>query len=193
MHDSGKISGLQCHLRHKPPHSKYAYCCNHHLELLLVHLIKQFLGIAPVDKTALLVWKLFKHFFEILQYTQEVDHLTQLKMVKTAKNSSLSHRVVLQPIITRYNNVIDALNTIYQERRNPEINRLWDKLLRPHLILNMLFVADVLVPLNHCSCFLKFKSLVFADVSMKLKHLSLLCLNCRVMMVIILAHVAINS
>lgn len=129
-----------------------------------VHLIKQFLGIALVDETVLLL-------FQFSNRPRGLNNLTPLEMLKMATTCWLSRTMAIQPIITRYKNVIDAFDTIYQEKRNPEVKRIWDTFLRSHLILNMLFVADVLVPLNGFSCFLQFKSLVFADVSVKLKHL----------------------
>lgn len=161
---SGKISRLQYHFHHKASYSKYANCHYHNSELLFVHLIKQFLGIALVDETVLLL-------FQFSNRPRGLNNLTPLEMLKMATTCWLSRTMAIQPIITRYKNVIDAFDTIYQEKRNPEVKRIWDTFLRSHLILNMLFVADVLVPLNGFSCFLQFKSLVFADVSVKLKHL----------------------
>ena len=70
----------------------------------------------------------------------------------------------------------DALDTIYNKKRDPELTIIQDKLLRSYLTLNMLLVADVFLPVNVffcCCCFLQSKSLVFEDVSLKFQCLKL--------------------
>ena len=42
----------------------------------------------------------------------------------------------------------DALDTIYNKKRDPELTVIQDKLLRSYLTLNMLLVADVFLPVN---------------------------------------------
>lgn len=86
----------------------------------------------------------------------------------------------------------DALDTIYNVKRDPELTVIQDKLLRSHQTLDLLLVADVLLPVNFVfcvcffvcfvvvvvfCCFLQSKSLVFEDVSLKFQCLKLCMSN----------------
>ena len=46
---SGERTGLQRHMRHLAPHSKYVNCRNHRLALVFVHLLPQFEPLTEVD------------------------------------------------------------------------------------------------------------------------------------------------
>ena len=46
---SGEISGLQRHIRHITPHTKYMNCSNHKLALMFVHLLDQYEVLKAVD------------------------------------------------------------------------------------------------------------------------------------------------
>ena len=53
----------------------------------------------------------------------------------------------------------------------PETFGIRDELLKPETILMLLIVADILVPINRFSMFLQKKTLIYVDISHKLKQL----------------------
>ena len=120
---SGERKGLQCRIRHLAPYSIYLNCSNHRPVLCLVHLIKKYDILLPLDRLLISVWKHFKYssvkqvVFEEAQKSMEQK---ALKILKACTTRWLTHGETCNRIVSQFELLIDALNTLFFEKRDPE-------------------------------------------------------------------------
>ena len=70
--------------------------------------------------------------------------VTPLKILKDCTTRWLTHGETCNRIISRFEPLIDALETIFTERKDPESKGVRDLWLRKEMILTMLLLAEVL-------------------------------------------------
>ena len=127
-----------------------------------------------LDAMLLSVWKMFKYSTiknEVFADMQWVYELTPLKVLKACTTRWLTHGEACWRIISRFEPLIDALDSIYTASKSPDVKGVRDALLLPANISMLLLVAVVLVPINYFSKFLQTKSLNYVSVKSKLEKL----------------------
>lgn len=155
---SGEHGGLARQVRHAPPHCIYLNCRNHRLALCLVHLLRVYPDLQHVDELMLTLWKFFKNSSvraAVVQNAQEVEGLRSLKILRASVVRWLTHGKTAVRIITRFPQLIQALDALYSQRNENEAKGIRDKLLRPNNILMLLVLAEALVPINFFSSYLQ--------------------------------------
>ena len=171
---SGEKKGLQRRIRHVSPYALYLNCRNHRLALCLVHLLKQYNDLEAVDALLLAIWKIL-HYSSVKQAvfenSQLMENLTPLKILKACTTRWLTHGETSIRVISRFKPLIQALDAIFLERKDPDAKGIRDQLLSPPLILMLLLLAEVLLPINHFCKFLQTRNLNYCLVMGKFKRL----------------------
>ena len=120
---SGERKGLQRLLRHTAPHAQYLNCRNHRLALCLVHLIPRHKKLLELDWLLIALWKIFKYstikqaIFEEAQVTHDMK---PAKILKACVTRWLTHGKSCIRIISRFESLVDALDTIFSQRGDAE-------------------------------------------------------------------------
>ncbi|XP_033729688.1 uncharacterized protein LOC117318867 [Pecten maximus] len=169
---SGIRTGLQRRFRNYAPKSLYINCRCHRLALCLKHLMKTFPLLVEVDEALLAIWKLFKYSpqrFAVLQDVQVVYGMDKLMLIRAATTRWLSHGKACVRFIERYESVLDALDQIYQQKREPEVFGLRSILVQKNVVAMICVLSDVLKPLNHLSLYLQKTDVVLCNVEEKVK------------------------
>ena len=167
---SSEISGLQRRLQHLGPHAKNVNCCNHRLALVFVYLISKFQVLADVDALILAVWKLMKYSSvkaSVFGAAQTVEGLKNVKLLKAVPTRWLSHGDALQRLVSRFEPLVNCLDTLITDSRAPDVKGVRDELLELNTILMLLLLADVLVHVNWFSRYLQTCNLIFATLARK--------------------------
>jgi hypothetical protein len=171
---SGERKGLQRLIRHTSPHSMYINCRNHRLALCLVHLIPKYPKLKELDALLISLWKTFK-FSTIKQAVFEnaqVEHdLKPMKIIKAVVTRWLTHGESCARVISRFEPLIDALDAIFQDKKDAEAKGVRDLLIEPDILLTLLLLAEVLSPINIFSKFLQTSTLLYCSVTAKLHRL----------------------
>ena len=157
---SGERKGLQRQIRHISPFAVYMNCHNYRLALCLVHLLKSYSELESLDKL-LSLWKLFEYSSlkqAVFENAQKVDDLKPLKILKACTTRWLTHGETAC-VISRFKQVITALDALTNEKCDEDAKGIRDQLLLPMSILMLLLLADVLVPINNFCCFLQTRNL----------------------------------
>lgn len=129
---SGEVTGLQRRIRHLSPHCIYINCRNHRLALCLKHLMKEYPLLVEVDSILLSVWKLFEYSpqtFSMFNDIQETYGLKPLTLIRAATTRWLSHLTACTRLSDRFVQVLDVLDDIYNEKKDPEIYGIRARLL----------------------------------------------------------------
>ena len=128
----GEISGLQRRFCHVCPHSKYINCRNHCLHLVFVHLIPKHKCLKEVYASIMAVWKLMKYSsVKAADFgaAQSAEGQRNLKLLKAASTRWLSHGEASKRLVSRMESLINALDTIINNKSEPEIKGIRDQLL----------------------------------------------------------------
>ena len=102
---------------------------------------------------------------------QVAEGLKNLKLLKAVPTRWPSHGEATKRLISRFQLLIDSLDSMIMKDEKPETIRICNELLKPETILMLLIVANVLVPINCFSMFLQRKTLIYADISHKFQQL----------------------
>ena len=102
---------------------------------------------------------------------QAAEGQKKLKLLKAAPTRWLSHGEASKQLVSRFESLIDALDTIITETSNPEVKGIRDQLLEPNTILFLLLLADVLNHVNRFSRYLQTRNLIFGTVTRKVSQL----------------------
>ena len=167
---SGERKGLQRRIRHVSPFAVYMNCRNHHLALCLVHLLKSYSELDSLGKLLLSLWKLFGYSSvkqAVFENAQKVDDLKSLKIRKACTMRWLTHRETSVRVISRFKQVITALDTLTNEKRDEDAKGIRDQLLSPMSILMLLLLAEMLVPINNFCRFLQTRNLNYSLIMSK--------------------------
>lgn len=141
---SGEVTGLQRRIRHLSPHCIYINCRNHRLVLCLKHLMKEYPLLVEVDSILLSVWKLFEYSpqkFSMFNDIQQTYGLKPLTLIRAATTRWLSHLTACTRLSDRFVQVLDVLDDIYNEKKDPEIYGIRAGVLqKPLVAMILLFV-----------------------------------------------------
>ena len=171
---SGEISGLQRRFRHLGPHSKYINCRNHRLALVFVHLLPKYKTLMDVDAILISVWKLMKYSTveaSVFGAAQTAVGEKNLKLLKAAPTRWLSHGEASKRLVSRFESLVDALDTLISGKAAPDIKGIRDELLEPNTILMLLFLSDVLAHINRFLWYLQTRNLIYSTVARKFSQL----------------------
>ena len=171
---SGERKGLQRRIRHLAPYIIYLNCSNHCLALCLVHLIKKYDILLSLDKLLVSVWKHFKYsslMQALLEEVQKSMGQKPLKILKACTTRWLTHGETCNCIVSRFESLIDTLDTLFFEKRDPKSKGIRDLLLDSQMILMLLLLAEVLAPVNTLSRILQTRNLNFLLLEGKLNRL----------------------
>ena len=103
--------------------------------------------------------------------SQNVENQRSLKMLKAAPTRWLSHGETSKRAIAKLGPLVNALETLYNEKRHTEIKSFQDPFLNPDAILMLLLLADTLHHANRFPVSLQTKNLVCSDISAKFLQL----------------------
>jgi len=169
---SGERTGVQRRVRNIAPHALYMNCRCHKLALCMVHLLKepQYQVLQDVDSTLLGLWKLFEYSprkIAIFKNVQEVYGKSTLHLVKATTTRWLSHGAACQRLVNHFNQIVDCLDILYDERKEPEVFGLRHALLRKDVTAMIFLLGDVLKIVNNLSLFLQKENMNFNDIPFK--------------------------
>ena len=171
---SGEITGLQRRFRHLVPHTKYMNCRNHRLALVFVHLLPKHQALFDADAVIMAVWKLMKYSTvkaSVFGAAQEAMGQNKLKLLKAAPTRWLSHGEASKRLVSRFEPLVNALDSILNSKNNAEVQGIKENLLEPNTILFLLLLSDVLTHVNRFSKYLQTRNLVFTTVARKFVQL----------------------
>ena len=94
-----------------------------------------------------------------------------MKIIKACTTRWLTHGESTSHIISRFEPILDALDTIVYEKGDAEAKAVRDQLLEPSITLFLLLLAEVLAPVNIFSKYLQTSNLVYLSVTSKLSEL----------------------
>ena len=95
--------------------------------------MKKYSDITLVDSTLLPLWNLFDKSpkkLAMLENVQEISDQKPLKMIMPSTTRWLSHRDGCLRVHARYSEIIDALDQVYVESRDPEAMGIKRRFLR---------------------------------------------------------------
>lgn len=147
---SGEITGLQ-RFRHLVPHTKYLNCRNHRLALVFVHSLPKHQALFDADAVIMAVWKLMKYSIvksPVFGAAQETMSQNKLKLLKAAPTCRLSHGEASKRLVSRFEPLVNALDSILNSKDNAEVQGIKENLLEPNTILFLLLLSVVLTHVN---------------------------------------------
>ncbi|XP_033761513.1 uncharacterized protein LOC117343277 [Pecten maximus] len=173
---SGCNTGVQRRLRNVSPLSVYMNCRAHKLALVMVHLmkIKEYDILQQVDSCLLGLWKLFEYSprkFEIFRSVQAAYGKQPLHLIKAATTRWLSHGLACERVVDRYSELVDCLDALYDDRKEPEVFGLCSVLLKKKVTSMIFLLSDVLRILNELSLFLQRADMNFNDIPHQVKNI----------------------
>ena len=99
-----------------------------------------------------------------------------IKIIKACATRLSTHGEATSRIISRFEPILDALDTTVYEKGDAEAQDVRDQLLEPSLTVFLLLLAEVLASINIFSKYLQTSNLAYLSVISKLNKL-LSCLN----------------
>nr|XP_022338341.1 E3 SUMO-protein ligase KIAA1586-like isoform X3 [Crassostrea virginica] len=171
---SGVNSGLQRRFRNKVPHQIYINCRNHKLALCVKHLIKEFPILEQLDAMLIEIWKLFHYSpkkYEVFCAVQDLYNFKKLKMIKAATTRWLSHGRALARFLDRYTAILDAIDSIYDDKKDPELLGMRTMITDKKIIAVATILCDILKPVVVFSDYLQ-GDVHFSRVNTRQKELT---------------------
>ncbi|XP_078327996.1 zinc finger MYM-type protein 1-like [Crassostrea virginica] len=170
---SGEHKGLQRRIRHESPFSLYINCRNHRLALCLAHLIKKYPILQEIDASLLSLWKLFEFSpqkMAVFKNMQSVYGKEPLTILRAATTRWLSHLHASARFVSRYTCILDTLDAIYDEKKDPEILGIRFNVTKKPLLAGIVLLCDILKPVNMLSLYLQEQDINFTTLPMHVKE-----------------------
>ena len=95
----------------------------------------------------------------------------KLKLLKAAPTRWLPHREASKRLVSRFEPLVNALDSILNSKNNAEVQGIKENLLEPNTVLFLLLLSDVLTHVNRFSKYLQTRNLVFTTVAHKFVQL----------------------
>ena len=131
-------------------------CSNHWLALCLKDMIPQYQTLVKLDGMLLPIGKLF-HYSSIKQtiseQAQAITEVQSIKIIKASTTRWLTHGEATSCIISRFETILDPLDTIVYEKGDGETKGVRDQLSEPSITF-LLLLAEGLEPINIFSKYL---------------------------------------
>ncbi|XP_033744317.1 E3 SUMO-protein ligase KIAA1586-like [Pecten maximus] len=169
---SGIQKDLQRRIRHVSPFAVYINCRNHRLALCLVHLIKQFPLLQDVDSTLLSLWKMFEFSPQktaVFKHVQAVYGKEPLAITRAATTRWLSHLQASARFVSRYTCILDTLDDIYAQKKEPEVYGIRLAVTDKKVVATILLLCDILKPVNVLSWYLQNENINFTPLPQHVK------------------------
>ena len=109
----------------------------------------------------------------ILGEAQEASGQKKVKLLKAATTRWLSHGEASKRIISRFEPIVDALDSIIDRNKDAADIGIRQQFLKPNNILFLLLLADVLNHVNRLSRFLQTRNLIYTDINRKIDQLQI--------------------
>lgn len=170
---SGEHKGLQRRMRNASPLAIYINCRNHRLALCLKHLTKTYPLLAEVDNTLLSLYNLFEYSpqkMAVFLSVQEVYGQRPLILLRASMTRWLSHLHASARFIERYEPVLDTLDNLYAEFKQPEVFGVQHFTTRRDIVAMILLLCDVLKPVNYLSLYLQEDLVNFTHLETRVKQ-----------------------
>ena len=97
------------------------YCRNHRLALCITHLLKRWDTLVEADARLLSLFQFSPQKLAVLIHVQEVYGERPLVIVREAATRWLSHLKACGRVTERYRSILDVLDSLYNERKDPEL------------------------------------------------------------------------
>lgn len=131
--------------------------------------MKDYPVLVEVDSMLLLLWKFLK-FSPKRSEIQQAYGLPSLKLIRAAATTRwLSHGDACVRLIKRYEQVLNLLDEVYDEKRCPEAFGIRSCLLNKNNSFMVLFLADMLRPLMQLSLYLQGSAVNFSHLDVHVK------------------------
>lgn len=170
---SGEHKGLERRIRHESPFALYVNCRNHRLALCLVHLIKKYPVLQEIDSLLISLWKLFEFSpqkMAVFKNIQSVYGKEPLTFLRAATTSSLFHLHACSRFVSRYNCILDTLDAIYDDRKDPEVYGIRVSATNKSLLAGTVLLCDILKPVNMLSLYLQQEDINFTTLPIRVKE-----------------------
>ena len=95
-----------------------------------------------------------------------------LKLLKTAPTRWLSHREASKRLVSRFQSLVDTLDTLIDGKAAPDIKSIIDEPLEPNTILMLLLLSDVLAHVNKFLQYKQARDLIYSTVAQKFSQLN---------------------
>ena len=167
---SGERKGLQRRIRHTSTHS--IYINDHRLALCLKHMIPRYHTLVELDGMLLSIWKLLHYCFiqqATFEQTQAMAEVQPMKIIKACTTCEACEAT--SRVISRFELILDVLDTIVYGKGDAEAKGIRDQLLEPSITLFLLLSAEVLAPIKIFSKYIQPSNLVYLSVTSKLNKL----------------------
>ena len=89
------------------------------------------------------------------------------KLLEAAPTRWLSHGEASKRLVSRFELLVDALDTLINGKVAAEIKGIRDELLEPNSILMLLLLSDVLAHVNQFLWYLQTRNLIYSTVARK--------------------------
>lgn len=135
--------------------------------------MKEYPLLVEVDSILLSVWKLFEYSpqtFSMFNDIQETYGLKPLTLIRAATTRWLSHLTACTRLSDRFVQVLDVLDDIYNEKKDPEIYGIRAGLLQKPLVAMILLLCDVLRQLHILSQYLQGSDVNFTYLPFHVKQ-----------------------
>ena len=93
------------------------------------------------------------------------------KLLKAAPTRWLSHGEASKRLVSRFESLVDSLDTLINGKVAAEIKGIRDELLEPNTILMLLLFSDVLAHVNQFLRYLQTRNLIYSTVARKFSQL----------------------
>ena len=170
----GDHNGVTVHFKENSSHHSSIHCRNHRLALCFAHLIPFHKEFETFDGLLLNLYLSMKNSTvksSIFDEVQKSYDLTSLKLIKAAVTRWLSHGKAAQRVLDRYQPLVEALNTIYERKKEPAVQGIIQQLTTPDTIASLCILADILESTNSLQVFLQHAHLNFLDLPGKVDEL----------------------
>ena len=170
---SGTHKGLQRRMTNASPFAVYINCRNHRLALCLKHLTKSYPLLSEVDNTLLSLYNLFEFSpqkLAVFLAVQEAYGQRPLILVRASMTRWISHLHASVRFIERYESLLDALDNLYAEFKQPEVFGIRHFVVRRDIVALILLLCDVLRPVNFLSLYLQEDQVNFTHLDTRVKQ-----------------------
>lgn len=137
--------------------------------------MKDYPVVVEVDSILLALWKLFEYSPKKFAMFQDVQQflaygLKPLTLLRAATTRWLSHWTACTRLSDRFVQVLDVLDDIYNERKDPEIYGIRAGILQKPVIAMILLLCDVLRPMHILSQYLQGTGVNFSRLPFQVKQ-----------------------
>ena len=170
----GEHNGVTTHFKEHSSHHSSIHCRNHRLALCFAHLIPFHKEFETFDGLLLNLYLLLKNSTvksSIFEEVQQSYEQTSLKLIKAAVTRWLSHGKAAQRVLDRYSQLLEALNIIYQRKKEPAVQGLIQQLTNPNDVASLCILADILESTNSLQTFLQNAHLNFLELPSRVDEL----------------------